>query len=201
LTTDLQNRVCPECMESNLIQEIKIAKCAKCEVIYCGHLASNIDPAYCVECLSDVTLIREKVTKEYHVTDDEGEVIHSYKKHAKSIRLDGMDWLFAQRKISTMGDESLELAIEYHRAILNGLLSEREARRVAYAHRNAGLPLPKSSPAKDTATVSKQVTKVTKEIKSTKASAGANSVMQSLLAKGLKPEQIMAMLATLQAKK
>jgi hypothetical protein len=142
----------------------------------------------------------ETVTKTYEHYNEETDVVTSYKRRAKSVRLEGMDWLFAQRKITTMSDESLLLAIEYHRALLTGLLDEREARRVKYAHRFAGEPLPKSHPCNpDGSKITKTVTKTTRTVKSTKASATASGVVASLLAKGLSTEQMLQMLKALQA--
>jgi hypothetical protein len=190
------NHVCVSCQEANLLTEIKVSRCTSCNKLYCLHFASNIDPAQCIECLSNVTMLKEVVTKTYEHYNEETDVVTVYKRRAKSIRLEGMDWLFAQRKIKDMSDDSLELAIEYHRQLLfNGLIAEREARRVKYAHRNAGLPLPAMSPAKDSATEAVTTTKVTKQIKSTKNAAAANGLLQSMLAQGLNMTQIMALLS------
>lgn len=194
--TELINHVCVGCQEANLLTEIKISRCIDCNKLYCIHFASNIDPAKCIECLSNVTMLKEIVTKTYEHYNEETDVVTVYKRRAKSIRLEGMDWLFAQRKIKDMSDDSLELAIEYHRQLLyNGLIAERDARRVKYAHRNAGLSLPAVSPQKDQAAESTTTTKVTKQIKSTKTTATANGLLQSMLAQGFSAEQIMKMLA------
>ena len=192
------HKCCPTCLESNLIDEIKISRCAQCSVLYCIHLASSIDPSKCTECLSDVTLIKETITKTYEHYNEEMDVVTVYKRRAKSIRLEGMDWLFAQRKILQMSNDSLELAIEYHRALLNGLLQEREARRIKHAHRYAGVALPKPSVQTDVTTSTTTTTKVKKSIKSTKENATANGVMQAMLAKGLTPQQMIEMLSKLQ---
>lgn len=193
--TEIENSVCVSCQEANLLTEIKIARCQDCNRLYCVHFASNIDPARCVECLSNVSMVKEVVTKSYEHYNEETDVVTVYKRRAKSIRLEGMDWLFAQRKIKDMSDDSLELSIEYHRQLLfNGLIAEREARRVKYAHRNAGLPLPAVSPQKDLATEATTTTKVTKSIKSTKGTATAAGILASLTAQGLSVEQIMKMI-------
>ena len=195
-----ENKVCPSCLETNLLTEIKVARCAKCGLAYCTHLASNIDPSYCTSCLSDVTVLMETVTKTYEHYNEETDVVTTYKRRAKSVRLEGMDWLFAQRKISTMSDESLTLAIEYHRALLTGLLDEREARRVKYAHRYAGEPLPKSVPHnEDGSVITTTKVKTTKAIKSTKQSATAAGVVQSLMAKNMTPQQMIDLLKKMQA--
>jgi hypothetical protein len=158
----------------------------------CTHFASTIDPEKCVECLSDITLFKEVVEKEYVRTNDEGEVTSTYKKKAKRVRLEGLNWLFAQRKIVSLSDEELELSIEYHREILAGMLDERETRKNAFMHRFANAPLPASiTGATETVTVKK----TTKAIKSKKEDKSAEGILKAMLSAGMTPQQIMAMLA------
>lgn len=193
---DTNNAVCPTCMAANLTEEIKFSRCVKCGKLYCIHFASTIDPAYCVECLSDISLIKETITKECEHYDEKTDEVTIYKRRAKRIKLEGLNWLFMQRKIVSISDDALELSIEYHREILSGLLTERETRRTAFLHRYAGIKMPKKS--KSSGTDSSTTTKVTKRIRSTKTTATASSVLQAMLAGGMTPEQLMQML---QAKK
>lgn len=186
---DSQNSVCPTCLASNLLSEIKIARCVKCHRLYCVHFASTIDSIYCVECLSDITLFKETITKTYEYTDDEGNVTSTYKKKAKLIRLEGLNWLFSQRKIVSLSDDELELAIEYHREILSGMLNERETRKNAYLHRFANAPLPKKEGGTEAST------KVTKSIKSTTEGAKVSSILKAMMASGMTPQQIMGILS------
>ena len=183
--TDVAAKVCKHCLESNLIEEMKIARCSKCNAIYCIHFASSIDPSQCTECLADVSVTKEVVTKTYQHYNEETDVVTEYKRRARSIKIDGMDWLFAQRKIATQTDDELELSIEYHRGILNGMLKEREERRIKHAHRFAGVSIPR-----------RVLTGVkrTRTISSSKTEASAASMMKALLASGLKIEDIMKML-------
>lgn len=189
------SRTCKACLEANLTTEVKLARCAKCSQIFCIHFASNIDPQYCTECLSNVTLHKEIVTKTYEYEGEDGE-IKQYKRRAKLVRLEGMDWLFMQRKIVQMSDESLELAIEYHRELLTGMLAEREARRNKFMHRYAGAKIPDSAPSGqvDSATSTETTVKKTKTISSTRAQATANAALQAMLASGKSIEDIMSML-------
>jgi len=188
---DSPNSVCPTCLASNLLTEIKIARCVKCFKLYCTHFASTIDPLYCVECLSDITLFKETMTKTYERTDEEGNVTSTYKKRAKHVRLEGLNWLFSQRKIISLSDDELELSIEYHREILSGMLDERETRKNAYMHRFANAPLPK----KEGGTEASVTTKTTKRIKSTTEGAKVSSVLKAMMASGMTPQQIMEMLS------
>ena len=195
------NHICPACLERNLLEEFQISRCGRCSLMYCIHLASSIDPACCVSCLADVSLVKETITKTYEHYNEETDVVTMYKRRAKSIKLEGVDWLFQQRKISTMSDDSLDLAIEYHRALLNGLLAEREMRRIAHAHRFAGVAMPKSSTQSDGATTTSTTVKTTKKIQSTKPTATAAGIMAGLMSKGLTPQQILQMISSLQSTK
>lgn len=191
-------KICRVCLESNLTEEIRISRCEKCGKRYCIHFASNIDPKNCTECLAEVTLVREVITNTYqheHYDEEKDEVITTeYKRRAKLIRLEGMDWLFAQRKIPQLSDDALALAIEYHRQILQGMLQEREERRNKQAHRYANVQM-------DTSKVINTEVKTTKKISSTKKQANANAVLQAMLAAGMKPEDILAMLSSAGVKK
>src|SRR5208282_1497180 len=186
-------KVCKHCLELNLIEEIKIARCSKCNSIYCIHFASSIDPSQCTECLADVSVTKDVVTKTYEHYNEETDVVTEYKRRARSIKINGMDWLFAQRKIISLTDDELELAIEYHRGILNGMLKEREERRMKYAHRFAGVSIPEETLTGVSSTSNIEV-KRTKTISSSKQEAAASSMMKALLASGFKLEDIMKIL-------
>lgn len=191
------SRTCRSCLESNLVEEVRLARCSKCSFIFCTHFASNIDPQYCTECLSNITLHKEIVTKTYESYNEDTEVTTQYKRKARSIRLEGMDWLFAQRKITQMSDDSLELAIEYHREILTGMLAERESRKNKFMHRYAGVKIdsnPSGQVNVDLATTAETTVKKSKTISSTRNAATANAIMQAFLAQGMSIEQITAMI-------
>ena len=197
------SKTCRNCQVSNLLEEVKLARCSRCNAIYCVHFASNVDPAYCVECLANVELHKEIVTKTYvHESyDEETDTVHTteYKRRARSIKLEGLDWLFAQRKIVSMSDESLELAIEYHREILNAMLAEREDRKAKYMHRYAGIKPGTETVNVDTATTSSTTVKKVRTISSTKATATASAVMQSMLAQGMDAATLLQMLQQAQS--
>ena len=192
--TQAASKTCRGCLEANLIEDVRIARCKKCELLFCTHFASNIDPAYCTECLSDVNLYKEVVTKTYSYYNEENDTVTEYKRRARSIKLTGLDWLFAQRKIISLSDNELELAIEYHREILNGMLKEREERRIAKAHRYAGTKADADSAKLDSATVVAESVKRTKTIQSSKAAATANSLLAAFQAQGMTTAQILAMM-------
>jgi hypothetical protein len=196
------SKTCRHCLEANLVDEVKLARCSQCNAVYCIHFASNIDPTLCIECLSDVSLHKEVVTKTYvHESyDEETDTLNTteYKRKARSIKLEGLDWLFAQRKIVSMSDESLELAIEYHREILNGMLSEREQRKAEYMHRFASVKTVYPTTV-DGATSASTTVKRTRTISSNKAAATANGLLQSMQAGGMNAAQILQMLEKIAA--
>jgi hypothetical protein len=200
------SRVCRNCLEANLIEDVKIARCSKCSNLYCIHFASNIDPQYCVECLSDINMHREVIVKTYRseVYDEETDTVtvSEYKRRARLIRLDGMHWLFAQRKIASLSDEALELTIEYHKEILTGLHAEKEDRRIKHLHRNASIPGAAGSGQVNVDTTSSYSTetKKTKTISSTKATASANALLNSMMASGMSMDEILKKITDMQSK-
>ena len=90
-----------------------------------------------------------------------------------------------------MSDDSLMLAIEYHREILSGMLSEREQRKNKFMHRYAGVTY---TPPVDAATTTSTTVKKTKTISSNKAAATASGLMQAMLAQGWTIEKIQALM-------
>ena len=193
-------KTCRNCQVSNLTEDVRIARCVKCGSIYCVHFASNIDPQYCVECLADITLHKESIVKTYtHESyDEETDTVTTteYRRRATSFKLEGLDWLFAQRKIVSMRDEELELAIEYHRELLQGMLHERDDRRTKKMHRFAGVRLGTEtvSVGSDTTTIVKK----SRTISSNKATATASAVMESMLKGGMDAAQLLALLQAAQ---
>jgi hypothetical protein len=90
-----------------------------------------------------------------------------------------------------MSDDALELAIEYHRELLQGMLHEREDRKTKYLHRFAGA---KGSGTVSIGTSDGLVVKKTKTISSTKAAATATGMMEALLSNGMTAAQLLAMI-------
>jgi hypothetical protein len=183
--------VCRACLRANLLTEIKIARCGQCGKIYCVHFASSIDPSKCSDCLSEVTVIKEQVTKTSEDYDEKKDKILLSKSTAKKITIEGADWLFSQRKICSLSDDALELAIEYHRGICSAMIAEREQRRVEYAHRYSKL---RYTILPDTKTSKSTEVKVTKKIKATKAQTSAAGILKAMLASGKDPKELAALL-------
>lgn len=133
------NKVCTPCLEDNLIKQVTEFKvCQRCLELFCMHGASRLDSQYCVSCCSDFKVedTEETVIREVH--NDQGDVTSSKHFRLRHITLSGSDWLFHNRAINTLTDLELDLAVEYHRAILNGMLNERDSRFVTRIQRNKG---------------------------------------------------------------
>lgn len=187
---------CDACFEANLTEDVHIQSCVVCEELYCLHHASIIDPAHCAECLHDVAVTTETIQRtETHVAHETGKVYKRTRK-ARQIKIGGLHWLFTQRKIPMLNDAELSLAIEYHRAIYDSLIYEREKRRSDNFHRNAGKPFKINTSINNTVTTTETTVKKSKTVralKPDKAAANLASLIEQLRASGMSMEQIKAM--------
>lgn len=196
-TGHLASVVCEVCLELNLTTK-SVIKCARCDKAFCFHFASSIDPQYCVNCMSDMSVTKQTITKTYEHKNEETGQIAYYRRKAREIKIEGLDWLFAQRKITELSDTELDLAIEYHRNIYSLMLTEQERRRNEKMHRYAGITV--KIPTHSTSTGTKSSSTVTTTVKKTrtvskdKAAEQVAALLRSMLAKGLKPEDIARMM-------
>lgn len=193
----LDNLVCDICLELNLTEDVHIQKCVICEEPYCTHHASIVDPSHCAECLNDVSVTFEVIKKtETHINHDTN-TPYTRTRKARQIKIGGLHWLFAQRKINDLNDIELDLAIQYHRAIYDSMLYEREKRRTEHFHRNAKRQFKINNPS-TTVTSTTTVTKSKKisgqKPKTKEVNAGA--LLEGLLKSGMTIEQIKAMMFT-----
>lgn len=189
----LTELVCDCCLELNLVTKSCI-KCTRCGAAFCLHFASTIDAQYCVNCMSDMSVTKEVVTKTYEHKNAETGETHFYRRRARAIKIDGLDWLFSQRKISELTDVELDLSIEYHRNILNLMIAEQERRRNEKMHRYANVVFKPSKSATKITDSTTTTVKKTRTISKDKASEQLQAVMKAMLAKGLTIEQIRGML-------
>lgn len=190
---DSPDNVCELCFEDNLLSDTGIAECSRCKKAFCVHFASRIDSQYCEDCMQDVTVTKDKFTEEriYEKYDEVTEETRQYKRRKSCTRIKpgGQDWLFAQRKIPTLDDIELDLVIEYHRGMLQLLLTESEERKMAKAHRNAAVKVITTS----TVTTTMSAVKAT-EVKAAKQKEKLQGIMQAFLDKGFTEAQIKTML-------
>jgi hypothetical protein len=184
--------VCDLCLEKNLSERCTI-ECMRCNELFCLHYASNVDACYCVNCMSDVSVTKQIITKTYESTGQDGEK-HFYKRRARQIQIGGLDWLFAQRKIPEYSDAELDLGIEYHRARLDLLLGENEKRRVDKMHRYAGVKHVIAPTTIGTAVTSTTIVKKTKTISKNKQQEQLAALLKNLQAKGMSVDAIAAAL-------
>jgi hypothetical protein len=139
--------VCPFCMNENLVKKTFLAECKSpdCTHVFCLHYASSLDPAYCLYCLKDVICTVQTGKATHHVLNEETGFMDILTKRFKSIKFEGLDWLFQQKKIESMSDEELAVAIEYHSAIRSGMIREKEERFLKRLHRNKGVQVTPSN--------------------------------------------------------
>ena len=183
--------VCDVCLELNLTTK-SVIKCARCEQAFCFHFASNIDAQYCVNCMSEMSVARSVITKTYEHKNDETGVTSFYRRKAREIKIDGLDWLFAQRKISELADVELDMAIEYHRNICSLMMAESERRRNEKMHRYAGIKVHIATPSTTKITEGTTTTvKKTRTVSKDKASESAAAILASMMAKGMNIQDIL----------
>lgn len=185
--------VCDVCLELNLTHPTSIINCERCGQAFCFHFASTVDAQYCVNCLSDITVQSSIITKTYEHKNDETGTHTFYRRKAREIKISGLDWLFAQRKINVLTDLELDLAIEYHRNLLSLMTTEYETRRNAKIHRYAGVKVvfPTKSPTEGTSTTT--TVKKTRTISKTKAQEQLAALVAQMLAKGMTPDMLAAL--------
>ena len=191
----LTSTVCDTCLELNLTTKSCIL-CERCEQAFCLHYASMVDARYCVNCLSDISMTKQVITKEYVHRDSERNVTTVYRRRARQVKINGMDWLFAQRQINDMSDMELDLKVEYHRNILSLLISEQEDRRNAKMHRYAGIkavPTPATTNVTNTSTTT-TTTKKVRTVSKTKQQEQLAALLKTITAKGTSIADIAAML-------
>lgn len=185
------SHVCDTCIGDNLLKSCGIRTCARCLNPFCIHFASKVDSlTYCVSCMSAIELTRSIVTKTYEHYNEETDVIRSYTRRAREIKLEGDDWMFAQRRIATLSDAELDMVIEYHRQYLMLLCNEQERRRMERMHRNASVKYVVPTASATTTTVT--TTKKTKTVKLDKQKEKAAAMLSALT-----PEMIAALLASM----
>ena len=193
-TGHLTALVCDVCLELNLTHPKSIRECARCGKAFCYHYASSIDVQFCVNCMSDMTVEKRTITKTYEHRNDETGQLSFYRRRAREIKISGLDWLFAQRKIPELSDTELDLTIEYHRNILGLMIAEQEKKRADKMHRYAGvrIHIPTNSTTDITHSTVTTVKK-TRTISKNKAAEQLATILKDLLAKGMTPEAIAKM--------
>lgn len=189
----LTELVCDCCLELNLVTKSCI-KCARCGAAFCLHYASTIDAQYCVNCMSRMSVTKEVLTKTYEHKNPETGDVHFYRRKARLIKLEGLDWLFSQRKIVDLSDEELDLSIEYHRNIMYLMIAEQERHRNEKMHRYANVTFKHTKSAAKVTDTTTTTVKKTRTVSKDKASEQLQAIMKAMLAKGLSVEQIQAML-------
>lgn len=186
---------CEVCIEENLLKNVGIAKCTRCERPFCIHFVSRIDPQYCVDCMSDMSVTKDKiiVEREFERYDEIEEKVIRYKRRSSctQIKFEGQDWLFAQRRVCDFSEAELTLAIEYHWGLFKLLQLANEEQKAAKMHKLASVKAIRiPTTTQSTTTTVKKSTKTSSDKNAAKLSA----LLGSMFAKGLTPEDVAAML-------
>jgi|SRR5215472_1038218 len=169
---------CETCMGDNLLKDVGIKKCLRCEQPFCVHFASLVDPNYyCVDCMSDLELLKNEQVHTRDVDwDTQRDRAVRVIRHAMIKKIGGLDYLFAQRRNVAMTDAELELAIEYHKQQVTSMILEREERKVKALHaKSLGIKLGNVS----TTTITKSATGTTTKTRIDKTAAQLAALLQS----------------------
>lgn len=181
-------KICTVCKEQNLIQEVHFITCPRCTGLFCVHYASGVDMAYCNDCCVCVELTDQIITRiDTHKSED-GLKTYETKSKARQLIFTGLDWLFYQRKINTLSDAELALAVEYHHAIHGSMVMERDKRKIEYFHRNAGKQIRISTgeaitEEKTSTTISSK--KTTRTVKQKTSDVELKAMIEQLMKSGL----------------
>ena len=191
----IEDTVCGECAFGNLVKNVGIKKCIRCEKPFCSHFACAIAPLeYCINCMGDLELKREIVSKRVEKYNPLTDTLRVITRRARSIHINGDDFLFAQRKIGDLTDPELELSIEFHREYLQLLAAEQDKRKAERLHKQSQqkLLIPNG-------TVSKTVkeTKTTTTTKQNKKADQITALFEQLLLSGKSLQEIQQIIASL----
>jgi hypothetical protein len=178
----------PICQECDHSDTAATKNCERCGNTYCVHFASTVDARYCGNCMVDFKVVETIEVKTTIYENAEGHEIIRRRQIAKSLKLEGTDWLFANMQISLLTDEELLAAIEYHRNIAGIMLLEREERKTEQLNKLSKVKLNLKQPATINAS---------KAPKSSKTEAQKNQATIAKALAGLTPEQLAQVIAGL----
>src|SRR5215472_5341412 len=85
----LSSNVCDTCLNDNLLKNVSIIKCIKCAQAFCIHYASNFDAQYCVDCMSDLSVTKESISKTYEHYNELTDTVTKYSRRARQIKVEG----------------------------------------------------------------------------------------------------------------
>ena len=191
----IDDTVCPECAFGNLVKSVGLKRCIRCDNAFCTHFACTVAPLeYCINCMGDLELRRQIISKRTVHYDPLTDTVRVYTRRppARSIHIEGDDFLFAQRRIATLSDVELELSIEFHKEYLQLLAAEQDRRKIERIHKQSQLKM-----ALPTGTTSKTVkeTKTTTTTKQNKKADQITALFEQLLLSGKSIQEIQAIIA------
>ena len=191
----IEDTVCSECAFGNLVKNVGIKRCIRCDKAFCTHFSCTVAPLeYCINCMGDLELKREIVTKTVEKYNPFTDTTHVYKRRARSIHINGDDWMFAQRKIGSLSEVELELAIEFHKEYLQLLGAEQDRKKAERLHKQSNV----KTISVPNGTVSKTVreTKTTTTTKQNKKADQLQALFEQLLLDGKSIQEIQQIIAS-----
>jgi hypothetical protein len=186
----IASTVCEVCLELNLLTNSIIA-CLRCGRAFCYHFASSIDVQYCVNCMSNISITKKVITKTYEGKNQVTGAPTFYRRRAREIKIEGLDWLFAQRRIKDLADVELDMSIEYHRNICSLMLTEAEKRRIERVHRYAGVKIVLPNDSTIITNNTTTTVKKTRTMSKNKGMEQVAAILSSMQAKGMSIEDIL----------
>lgn len=120
-----KSQLCYLCDRADIVGE-----CARCGKKYCALDTSKLDSRYCNECMSDIIIEDTTFTKTSQTYDDITDTIHTETRTCRDVTFNGIDWMFACKRLSEMSDVEAKIELEYHRAMVHFLESDLLQRSV-----------------------------------------------------------------------
>lgn len=128
--------VCLNCDRNSLTKS-----CAKCGVAFCKHFTSNIDIAFCANCVSDITIKESIIEKEVRREHSDGSYSFPRTYVARKLVLMNVDWLFINKAIEDSTDAEIEASIEYHKVHCDLMMQERSSRQLERSRKLASIKI------------------------------------------------------------
>lgn len=166
---------------------IPIKRCIRCGKDFCLGHSSKFEPEACCNCVSQIEIIDTVFEKTETDWDAKKDRLVTHTQRCRQIQLQGEDWVWNQKRISSLSDADLKLVIQYHKAVVSMIETELTERQVKKFQTNAvipgqsGLSVTKTTQTKTTRTVKPKTPDL-------------NALAEAIKKLGLTPEQLKAIL-------
>jgi hypothetical protein len=110
--------------------ELETKTCERCNKLFCKNHVSKISPIFCIECFAQVTLIIDNLTKRDSEWDMFEDCLVERKSTARTLRLDGPDWVWYSAIINNLNEDEFKTMFEFHRFIISLMEHVNDIRKV-----------------------------------------------------------------------